>query len=302
MSHPKGVFMGLAPSYCDPETAKYAILPVPYEGTVCYGKGTARGPHAIIEASPQMELFDEELGDEFYQAGIATWPAVDPADDPAEQMRRVGASAKPIIEAGKFLLALGGEHSITAPLVQAVAEHHGPLSVLQIDAHADLRNSYLGSVHSHACVMRRVLENTCRICQVGVRSYSMEECLACPEEIAALITPQVIAEDPAWIDRALVLLGECVYITVDMDGLDPSIAPGVGTPEPGGLTWRQTLALLRQVCLRKYVVAADIVEVRPIPPNYITEFTAARLAYKIIAYTQQRHSSSAAAAKPPPYG
>jgi len=288
MSYPKGVFLGLDPPYRDPETARYAILPVPYEGTACYGKGTARGPEAIIEASPQMEMYDEELRDEFFQAGVATLPAVESADDPAEQMRRVHAAAEPIVRAGKFLLTLGGEHSITAPLVQAVVEHHGPVSVLQIDAHADLRDSYDGTRYSHACVMRRVLETTPRICQVGVRSFSREECDECPDQIDALITPAVIENDPAWIARVLEMLGEKVYITVDIDGLDPSIAPGTGTPEPGGLSYRQVTSLLKKVCASRQVVAADIVEVSPIPSSAITEFLAARLAYKIIAYTQHQ--------------
>ena len=302
MTQPTCKFLGLDGPQGAPDTAQYGVLPIPYEGTVGYKAGTAAGPAAILEASQQVELFDEELLMEFASPGIVTYEPVDPADDPGEQMQRIKAAAQPIVEGGKFLLSLGGEHSITGPLVDVVAAECHPLSVLQIDAHADLRNNYLGTMHSHACVMRRVLESTCRICQVGVRSYSREEYLACPEEIAALITPQVIAEDPDWIDRALALLGEHVYVTVDMDGLDPSIAPGVGTPEPGGLTWRQVLGLLRQVCLSRHVVAADIVEVRPIPPNHITEFAAARLACKIIAYTQQRHSSSAATAMPPACG
>jgi len=287
VEYPSGVFLGVEPACSDVATAHYAILPVPYEGTVCYAKGTIDGPAAIIEASPQMEWFDEELGAEFHHAGIATYPAVPPADDPAEQMRRVKASAEPIHAAGKFLLALGGEHSITAPLVAAATDVHGPLSVLQIDAHADLRDRFDGTPHSHACVMRRVLEMTDRICQVGIRSYSAEEWDACPEQVASFITPALMETDPEWIDRAIALLGERVYVTIDIDGFDPSIAPGTGTPEPGGLTWRQVTSLLRRVCAERAVVSADIVEVRPIPGNHITEFLAARLAYKIIAYTQQ---------------
>ena len=232
------------------------MLPVPYEGTVTFKPGTAAGPDAIIEAPAQVELFDEELRGEFFQAG-------------------------------KFLLTLGGEHSITAPLVAAAAEVHGPLSVLQIDAHADLRDSYDGTKHSHACVMRRVLETTDRICQVGIRSVSRDEYVACGQQVANFITPGIIREQADWIDRALRLLGRKVYVTVDMDGLDPSIAPGVGTPEPDGLSWLQVTRLLRRVCAERDVVAGDVVEVRPIPPNHVTEFAAARLAYKLIAYTQQ---------------
>ncbi len=279
-------FLGLPSEFRDAETARYAVLPIPYEGTVSYKTGTAAGPAAIIDASTQVETFDEELRGEFFAAGIATFPAIPPADDVDEQMRRVRAAAERIILGGKFLLALGGEHSITAPLVDAAQAVHGPVSVLQIDAHADLRDSYDGTRHSHAAVMRRVLELTGSICQVGIRNFSREEFDDCPEQVAAFITPQTIAEDPNWVERAVGELREQVYLTIDIDALDPAIAPGTGTPEPGGLTWAQTLALVRAVCTQRRVVAADIVEVRPIPPNHVTEFLAARLAYKIIAYTQ----------------
>jgi len=293
-----GTFLGLSPEQSDRARARYVVLPVPYEGTVTYRSGTAGGPAAILDASRQVELYDEQLGGEFVSAGIATAEAVPPAETPAEQMRRVRAAAEPVLRDGKFLLTLGGEHSITPPIVAACAAARGDLSVLQIDAHADLRDTYGGTRHSHACTMRRVLETTDRIAQVGVRSYSREEADALGERIERLITPDVIERDPAWIDRALDLLGERVYVTVDLDGLDPSIAPGVGTPEPGGLSWRQVTALLRRVCAERHVIAADVVEARPIPPNHVTEFVAARLAYKIIAYTQVRIPSAKAGPRP----
>ena len=280
------IFLGLAPEFADMATARYAVLPVPYEGTVTYRAGTAVGPAAIIEASQQVELFDEELMRECYQAGIATLAAVAPAYDAAGTMQRVADAAGPVMQDGKFLLALGGEHSITAPLVAQAQEAFGPVSVLQIDAHADLRDSYEGTPHNHACVMRRVLETTDQICQVGIRNICQEEFDDCRGLVDRFITPKIIDEDPNWIDRALGILGERVYITIDLDGLDPSVAPGVGTPEPGGLGWRPTLDLLRRVCAERQVVAADIVELMPIPPNHVTDFLAARLAYKLIAYTQ----------------
>ena len=294
MSHDSPIqpasFLRLTGRQADPATARYAVLPVPYEGTVSYKSGTAEGPAAILDASTQVEPFDEELLATFTEAGVATYPPVPSADQPAEQMRRVRAAAEPILRAGKFLLTLGGEHSITAPLVAAAQAVHGPLSVLQIDAHADLHNRYGGSEYSHACVMRRLLELGATLCQVGIRNVSQEEARDCPQQIARLITPTVIAADPNWVQRALDLLDPArgVYLTIDIDGLDPSIAPGTGTPEPGGLSWVQTLTLLRAVCTARRVVSADIVEVRPIPPHHVTEFLAARLAYKIIAYTQAR--------------
>ena len=270
----------------DPALARYVVLPVPYEQTVTWAAGTADGPAAIIEASGQVEYFDEELLGEFYQAGIFTAPAVEAAKCPQEQMRRVRAAADEALQADRFLLALGGEHSITPPLVAAAAERFGDISVLQIDAHADLRDTYDETALSHACVMRRVLEITDRIVQVGVRSLSLEEYEQCPAQAAQFITPEMAATDPDWIDKALDRLGERVYVTIDMDGFDPSEAPGVGTPEPGGLRYRDVRHLLRRVCTERQAVAADIVETRPIPPSNVTEFLAARLAYKIIAYTQ----------------
>ncbi len=310
-------FLGLEPpDEGGPAAARFAVLPVPYEATVTYERGTADGPAAILRASEQVELYDEELGVEFPRGGVATLPPVSfaepgpapekdtkclflrrsPAGAPQKRhlvsfsggLRRVREAALPLMEAGQFVLALGGEHSITVPLVEAAAEAFGPLSVLQIDAHADLRDTYDDTPHSHACVMRRVLEVTDRMCQVGVRSYSKEEADACPEAIGRLITPAMIRRDPDWIDRALDLLTGRVYVTVDMDGLDPSLAPGVGTPEPGGLSWEEVTGLLRRVASDREVVAADVVEVRPIPPHHVTEFVAARLAAKLIAYTEAR--------------
>lgn len=281
-------FLGLPPEQSDPARAAFFVLGVPYEGTVSYETGTAAGAEAIVRASQQVELYDEELGGEFVGPGVATLPPVAAAPTPAQQMERVYQTALPVMREGTFLLALGGEHSITAPLVRAAVACRGPVSVLQIDAHADLRDSYDGTKHSHASVMRRVLEVTEEICQVGVRSYSREEVQECPAQIARLITPAEVRRGGDWLDRVLARLGPTVYVTVDIDGLDPSIAPGTGTPEPGGLLWEDVTALLRRVCRERHVIAADIVEVRPIPPNHITEFLAARLAYKIIAYTQCR--------------
>lgn len=287
-AEPWPTFLGLEGPDTDYGPARVAVLPVPYEATVSYAAGTANGPRAILEASCQVELFDEQLRRPFHQAGVTTLEAVPSADSPDEQMRRVYQAARKPLADGKFLLTLGGEHSITAPLVRAVIEQHGPVSVLQIDAHADLRDSYDGTQHSHAAVMRRVLEMTDSIVQVGIRSFSEEEFGECPDQIAAAFTPEAISADPGWVGSALAALGERVYVTVDIDGFDPSIAPGTGTPEPGGLMWQQVCELLRQVCARREVVAADIVEVMPIPGQHVTEFLAARLAGKLLAHTQMR--------------
>jgi agmatinase len=263
------------------------VLPVPYEATTCYMPGTSEGPEAIIRASTQIETFDEELQTEYTARGIVTLEAIHPVDDSQKMMIRIYDTAAAVIESGGILISLGGEHSITPPIVDACKSVHKNLSVLQIDAHADLRQSYNGTEYSHACVMRRVLDITPDICQVGIRSYSEEEFKSFRDLVKRFITPQEVARDVAWVEKVLGMLNDDVYVTIDMDGLDPSIAPGVGTPEPGGLTWQQVTRLLRSVCAVKNVVGADIVEVRPLPSNPLTEFTAARLACKIIAYTQR---------------
>lgn len=286
MKQPPITFMNIPRCACEASAARYAVLPVPYEGTVTFMRGTANAPAAIIDASAQVEEFDEEIMRDFRAAGIITLSPVLPADTPEEQMRRIGSVARTLVRGGKFLLTLGGEHSITAPLVRATAEEHGDISVLQIDAHADLRDTYEGSPHSHACVMRRVLEVTDRIAQVGIRNYSQQEYLECGRQVENFVTPAVIESDSGWVDRVLSLLGEKVYVTVDVDGFDPAYVPGTGTPEPGGLTWRQVTGLLRRLCAERQVVGADIVEVVPVPGQKVSEFLAARLAYKMIAYIE----------------
>jgi agmatinase len=280
-------FLALPPELSDASSARYLVLPVPYEATVSYKSGTAAGPMAIIDASAQVERFDEELLADCAAAGVATLPVLMPAGAPDQQVHRVRAAAQEVMAPGRFLMTLGGEHSITTGLVQAARGVHGELSVLQIDAHADLRDTYNGERFSHACVMRRVMEVAPRMAQVGIRNFSREEYDCCRAAGREFITPAIIASDPRWIDRVLDWLGPRVYITIDIDGFDPAMAPGTGTPEPGGLWWNQTIALLRKVCTQRQVVSADIVEVRPIPPNHITEFLAARLACKLIAYTQR---------------
>lgn len=279
-------FMGLSDEQHNPKTATYAILPVPYDDTVCYRTGTANGPAAILDASTQVEKFDEELLAEYHLVGIGTYPPVPSAKTPEEEIARIRSAADPIVRDGKFLLTLGGEHSITAPLVAAVAAVHGPITVLQFDAHGDLRDSYNGTKHSHAAVMRRVLEITPSIAQVGIRNFSMEEFNDCRPYVDRMVMPKQINEDPAWMDAVMALLGEKVYITIDIDAFDPAYAPGTGTPEPGGMTWNQVVGMIRRVFAERKVVAADIVEVMPIPQMHATEFLAAKLAYKLIAYNE----------------
>ena len=264
------------------------MLPIPYEGTVCFMTGTAKGPGAILAVSDQIEHFDEETLQNYTEQGIATLPPIPSADTPEEQYRRIYETVKQydLFRPEKLPIILGGEHSVTPPVVQAATKAYSELSVLQFDAHADLRNEYTGFHYSHASAMRRVLEHTPHLVQVGVRSFSAEEYRDCPDRIKRLITPSMLEKDFAYcIDRISAGLTQDVYITIDIDALDPSEAPGTGTPEPGGMRYRQLTAILKRVCATKNVVGADIVEVAPLGEgNVVTEFLAARLAAKLIAY------------------
>jgi agmatinase len=282
-------FFNLPVERCDPKTAGYLILPIPYEGTVCFLSGTIKGPEAILAVSDQMEHFDEELLIDFTQHGIAALPPIPPADTPEEEFERIYSTVKQynFFHSGRFPIILGGEHSVTPPIVRAAAESYENLSVLQFDAHADLRDSYTGSRYSHASAMRRVLDWTPHLVQVGIRSFSEEEYRDCPEQISRILTAKMITENiHESLDRIFCGLTEHVYITFDIDVFDPSLAPGTGTPEPGGLNWQQITYLLRKICTTKKIVGADLVETIPLGgQNIITEFLAARLVAKIITYT-----------------
>jgi agmatinase len=280
-------FLGLPPEAADPKTAAYAVLPVPYDATASFLKGTAGGPQAIIKASQQVELFDEELGGEFYAAGVATMDAVDLAGAaPTDMHERVFLAARPIVDRGQFLIGLGGEHSVTSGLIRAAMTRHRSLSILQIDAHLDLRNEYDGTPYSHAAVMRRAHDMGCKIVPVGIRNVCAEEADFLRESGIVPIMARDCRGSDAWQDDVLRRLGDHVFITVDIDGFDPAYAPGTGTPEPGGLDWYQVTSLLRRVFREKTIVAADIVEVIPVPGQAVTEFLAARLAYKMICYRE----------------
>ncbi|MDR0336556.1 MAG: agmatinase, partial [Planctomycetaceae bacterium] len=274
-------FLNLPAELSDLETARYLILPIPYEGTVCFLNGTIKGPEAVFSVSDQMEHFDEELLIDFTQHGIATLPPILPANTPEEEFERIYSTVKQydLFRVGRFPIILGGEHSVTPPIVRVAAEIYDDLSVLQFDAHADLRDSYTGGRYSHASAMRRVLDWTSHLIQVGVRSFSEEEYRDCPERILRLLTPKMITENICEsLDRILCNLTEHVYITFDVDVFDPSLAPGTGTPEPGGLDWRQVTHILQKVCATKKIIGADLVETVPLGgQNVITEFLTARL-------------------------
>ena len=280
-------FLELPPRYTAYETARYAVLPIPYDATTTYQTGARRAPAAILEASQHLENFDEETGKEHHKAGIATLEPVEPeAAGPQAMHEKLYSIARTVVKDGKFLLGLGGEHGISSALVRAVMGRYRKLSVLQIDAHSDLRDDYQGTPYSHACVMRRILDLGATIVPVGIRCISLEENRFMKRAKIRPITARECHHDEGWIDRALEGLTDNVYVTIDVDGIDPAYAPGTGTPIPGGLDYFQVTDLLRRVATERTVVAGDIVEVCPIPGQVVTESLAARLAYKLICYTQ----------------
>lgn len=282
--------------------ARVAVLPVPFERTVSYGHGTAAGPAAIVRASQSMELWDEELASEPHRMGIATLPPFLPeAHDLGEALAEIEAEARRHLQAGKFLLTLGGEHSLTIAPVKAareVAAARGEaLGVVQFDAHADLREEYEGTRHSHAAVMRRVLELDVPAVAVGLRAVSAPEAELIAERELPVIWGWELDDEAAAAARfaeLLAALPETVYLTFDVDYFDPALLPATGTPEPGGGRWWPTLALLRTLFRTKRVIAMDVVELAPIGALPASDFVAARLAYKALAYLAEAEGGAGA--------
>jgi agmatinase len=282
LSHPQN-FAGLMSPYADLPTAKVVILPVPYDSTTEWHSGIREGPQAIINASQYLELYDIELNREVYKVGIHTLPKVQPLlNSPEEMIDRVYRIARELTKQAKFLVMFGGEHSLSLGMVQALKEKNQDLCVLQLDAHADLRDEYLGTRYGHACIMRRILE-LCPIVQVGIRSLSWEEqqFLTQNNMHPFFAMPSSNLASPEDITASL---SDNVYVSIDLDVFDPSIVPAVGTPEPGGMQWHEVLNLLRSVTLHKRVIGFDLVELCPKEGPASCAFLAAKLAYKLIGY------------------
>jgi agmatinase len=276
-------FAGLPPEHSNWERARVAIIPVPYDLTASYRSGARLGPQAILEASRQLELYDEELGMEPYRVGICTLPPLEPAAAGPEQMiARVERVVSEVLATGKLPLLLGGDHSITLGAVRALTSSER-LSVLQLDAHADMRDEYQGTKWSHACVGCRIGE-LAGLVQLGVRSLSREEAEFLKGSEITMITARSLLEDPRPAERAIDELADPLYITVDLDIFDPALMPAVGTPEPGGLDWQMVLALLRHAFETRRVVGCDLVELAPIPGLSAPDYLAAKLVYKMIGY------------------
>ncbi len=280
-------FLDIPEEYTHFEKSQFVVLPIAYDGTASYLKGTAKAPQAIIDASYQSEAFDEELPGGYYECGIATAAGIDGTGKSPEEMQSlIYVEAAKHFRSGKKLFSLGGEHSISAPIVEAAAEEHKKLCVLHIDAHADLRDEYEGSKYSHACVMRRIVEMGVPVVSVGIRSLEQEQHNFIKARNIPVFGMNRIDGHKNWVKEVVGHLSEEVYISFDIDGLDPSAAPGTGTPEPGGMSYRQAVELIMTTGRARKIVGGDMVEVIPGVCGVVTEFTAARLVYKMIVASQ----------------
>jgi len=284
-------FLGLEAEFSAFERAGVLVLPIPFEATVSYGGGAADGPAAIISASQQVELYDREHDTEpALRYGVHTLPALELPDDPAMAVEAIRTAVAMAARTGKFVVGLGGEHTASVGVGRGLLDAlGGPLTIVQIDAHSDLRDEYEGTPYSHACIARRLLDDPAieQVLQLGIRSV-------CPEEVAfARANPdrariwyaEAVHED-TWRDEFIARVrGRRIFLTIDVDGLDPSIVPATGTPEPDGLTWRETLDILRTLTQHADVVGMDCVELAPSPGLHMADFAVAKLVYKAISYS-----------------
>ena len=263
------------------EGAEIAILPVPYDGTSTWIKGADRGPEALLDASYNLEFYDIETETEVYRRGIATLEPVVEASSPEAMADEVERRMTAILDDGKFPVLIGGEHSVSIGAFRAMARRYPNLTILQLDAHSDMRDEYEGSPCNHACVMARAKELTPNITQVGIRSTAREELHNIDPK--RTFHAYRIAEDSEWVERVSAQLGEEVYITIDLDVFDPSVLPSTGTPEPGGLHYREVMGLLRRVIREHRVVGLDVVELCPNPAAKASDFLAAKLIYQFLS-------------------
>lgn len=277
-------FCDMEDRYSSWEKSRIVILPVPYDMTTSYKPGTSSGPKAIIDASRYMETYDDETGKEIYKLGIYTGEEIKPANPkPEEVIKIIEKETSRILKAGKFPVILGGEHSITLGVVRALKKRFKDFCVLQIDAHRDLRDTFQGSRYSHACIAKRIIEIT-SLTQVGIRSLSKDESAKVYKNLKTFFMKDIL-KDKNWIRDVIDSLdSEKVYVTIDMDAFDPSIMPSVGTPEPGGMGWYETLELLKGLAEKKDVLGFDAVELAPMPANISPDFLTAKLVYKFLNY------------------
>ena len=277
----KTIFADLPEEYSAAEYAKVVLIPVPYDRTSTWMKGADKGPSAIIEASTHMELYDIETDSEVYKKGIFTAEPENYPELPEDMVDKVAEQVQKYLENGKFVVVVGGEHSVSLGPVKAHIKNYTDITVLQLDAHSDLRDEYNGSKYNHACVMARIVE-LCPVVQVGIRSMDTSEKKTLDKN--HVIFASEISTNKNWIEKVLPKLSKNVYLTVDLDVFDPSIMASTGTPEPGGLFWYDVLRLLRAVFEEKNVVGFDVVELCPEQSNKAPDFLAAKLVYKLLSY------------------
>lgn len=270
--------------YCDPATARVTIIPAPLEYSVCYMQGTRHGPQAILDASSQMELYDEELDCCPIEVGVYTRPSLDYTNlDHATALAVTGQAVREVLERGQLPLVIGGEHSLSAPPIAAVRDYFPDLTVIHIDAHGDLRDEYEGTQLSHASIERRVVDMGIPLTEIGIRSFSPEEAeFMKSKPDVAIVWAYQLANGTAKIPWER--LSRHTYVTIDLDAIDPGEMPAVGTPEPGGLHWYQLLDLFREICQRTTIVGMDVVELCPMEGQTRADFLAAKLVYKMIGY------------------
>lgn len=271
--------------YREYANAKFAILPVPYDATSTWVKGADKGPEAFLDASFTLENYDVETSTEAYKHGIATLPFVTEDRTPELLCDKVQQEVTTLLNDGKFPVTIGGNHTVSIGAIRAMAQKYNNLTVLQLDAHSDLRPSYEGSELNHACVMNRAAE-VAKITQVGIRSQCVEELPFFEKD--RLFYAHHIFDNNNWQAKAIDTLTENVYVTIDLDVFDPSVLPSTGTPEPGGLTYYQVLHFLRSVFANRNVVGFDIVELCPNPIDKASDYLAARLAYQLMTYQTLR--------------
>lgn len=266
------------------ETSKIVLIPVPYDGTSTWQKGADKGPEAFLNASENMELYDIETQTEVYKQGVYLAPAITENSSPEAMVEKVHKTTKEFILRNKFVTLFGGEHSISIGSIRAFNECFDNLTVLQLDAHADLRKEYEGSKCNHACALYEASQTT-NLLQVGIRSMDVAETTVLDEEKTWFAHDMV--NDEYWMDNVIEAMTDNVFITIDLDAFDPSIMPSTGTPEPGGLLWYETLEFLKQVFAEKNVVGFDIVELCPRIEEKSSDFLAAKLYYKMLSYKFQ---------------
>jgi agmatinase len=274
-------YAGIPEAYATSEKSKIVLIPVPYDGTSSWKKGADKGPKAFLEASENMELYDIETDSEVYKQGIYLSQPVTESSSPEAMVEAVTEKVKSYLNRNKFVTLFGGEHSISIGAIRAFSRHYENLTVVQIDAHADLRESYEGSKCNHACALYEA-NQTNNLIQVGIRSMDHSEKSVMNYD--NVFFAHEIESDDYWIEQAVERMTDTVYITIDLDGFDPSLFPATGTPEPGGLFWYETLRFLRDVFKEKNVVGFDLVELCPSPALYASDFLAAKLYYKMLSY------------------